>query len=191
MRALARWFAWWPLALAFLAAACTTLPREGDVAIEPDRAFALRGRLSAQHGADALTAGFDWSHAPDNDRMALSTPLGTTLAVMTRAADGVAIELADGRRATAATFDALTASAFGIAIPIDGLAYWVRGSPRAGGAYRAERDAQGRTAALDQDGWRLVYTYADAAARRPRLITLAYPDIAMRVVVDAWRDGEP
>jgi outer membrane biogenesis lipoprotein LolB len=40
---------------------------------------------------------------------------------------------------------------------------------------------------LRQDGWEIVYTYADDTATLPRRLTLAYPGVDMRVVVDRWQ----
>ena len=75
--------------------------------------------------------------------------------------------LADGRRAQADTFDALTAQAFGVPLPVAGLTYWIRGQPREGTASAIERDAAGRANVLRQDGWEIVYSYADDAATLP------------------------
>jgi len=50
-----------------------------------------------------------------------------------------------------------------------------------------ERDAQGRIAGLRQDGWDIVYGYADDAARNPFRVSLSYPGaepIEVRIVVD-------
>jgi outer membrane lipoprotein LolB len=158
---------------------------EGAAAV--DAPFILQARLSARHGDHALAAHVDWHHAPpDDDTIALATPMGQTLAVMTRNQDGVTITEANGRRSDARSFDELTSTAFGVTIPVTGLAWWVRGEPHPGSAYRAERDGGERLQTLDQDGWAIVYSYADAAAPLPRRITLAYPDIELRLVIDAW-----
>jgi outer membrane lipoprotein LolB len=105
---------------------------------------------------------------------------------MTRNRDRVTIDEGSGQRSTARSFDELTSTAFGVTIPVTGLAWWVRGEPHPGSAYRAERDGDERLQTLDQDGWAIVYSYADAAATLPRRITLAYPDTELRLVIDAW-----
>ena len=173
-----------------LATGCAQLAQVADSAQSPppaDTPFAAAGRLSAKHGDDALTANFDWRHAPDGDTIALATPLGQTLAQLSRDGGAVSIALADGRHASAATFEDLTSQAFGVPLPVSGLAAWIRGRPHAGSAFAVERDAAGRANVLRQDGWEIVYDYADDAGALPRRMTLAYPDIAMRVVVDQWR----
>jgi outer membrane lipoprotein LolB len=101
----------------------------------------------------------------------------------------VTVHLQDGRVESATTWGALTERAFGVTIPVDGLSSWVRGVPRADARFAVERDAVGRVTVLRQDGWEVVYAYADDAATRPMRLTLRYPDAApveVRVVVDRW-----
>ena len=99
------------------------------------------------------------------------------------------VHLQDGRVESATTWGTLTERAFGVTIPVDGLSSWVRGVPRANARFAVERDAVGRVTVLRQDGWEVVYAYADDAATRPMRLTLRYPDAApveVRVVVDRW-----
>ena len=53
-----------------------------------------------------------------------------------------------------------------------------------------ERDERGRVSLLRQDGWDVVYAYADGASPRPFRVSLSYPGAAavdVRVVVDQWQ----
>ena len=68
-----------------------------------------------------------------------------------------------------------------------GLAWWVRGAPRAGAPHSVEADGAGRPVVLRQDGWEIVYGYADDAARRPSRLDLACHDLEVRIVIDRWR----
>ncbi len=169
-------------------AACTQAVRvDTQSAPFADSDFAVAGRLSARHGDDALTGSFDWRHRQDADAITLSSPLGQVMATLARSDGAVSMTLADGRRAQADTFEALTAQAFGVPLPVSGLTYWIRGQPHAGAAFAVERDAASRANVLRQDGWEIVYSYADDTALLPRRLTLAYPGIDMRVVVDRWQ----
>ena len=175
-------------AAAALVTACTQIARVDIAApVIADTPFAASGRLSARHGDDALSANFDWRHRLDGDAIVLATPLGQTLATLDRDGETVSLALADGRHARADSFDALTAKAFGVPLPVSGLTWWIRGNPRAGSAFSIERDAAGRANVLRQDGWEIVYTYADDASTLPRRLTLAYPDVDIRVVVAQWQ----
>ena len=80
----------------------------------------------------------------------------------------------------------LAARAIGVPLPVESLAWWMRATPHARSPYAIERDASGRIAVLRQDGWTLVYAYADDS-RRPSRVLASYPDIDVRVVIDAWR----
>lgn len=167
--------------------ACATPPAR-DVApavvAAADTPFELSGRLSARHGENAAAASFHWVHAPGADELVLSTPFGQALARLVGNADGVALELPDGTRVRADDWESLTREALGIALPVRGLVWWVRAAPRPASAHTVERDAVGRAAVLRQDGWEIVYGYRDAGTR-PSRVVLAYPNIDIRLALDA------
>ncbi|HLX27591.1 MAG TPA: lipoprotein insertase outer membrane protein LolB [Casimicrobiaceae bacterium] len=183
-----------PRALVFCAlalAACATVPtpivNEAPIASN-DVAFVLAGRMSARRGDNGVAGAFSWRHRPGHDEIELSTPLGQTLAQLQGDAQEASVRLQDGRTESAPTWQALTQEAFGVTIPVEGLAYWVRAVPRAKAAYSAERDATGRVSLLRQDGWDIAYSYADDdASRLPSRLALSYPGadpIQVRIVVD-------
>ena len=100
------------------------------------------------------------------------------------------VRLPDGSTQSAATWQALTDRAFGVTIPVDGLAAWVRAVPRRAAPFTVERDSRGRVALLRQQGWDVVYAYADDAADRPFRASLSYPGaekVEVRIVVDRWQ----
>ena len=174
-------------------AACATLPppapTETPIAAAEAR-FSIGGRISARRGDAALAGAFVWTHDAGHDAIDLSSPLGQTLAKLDGGAHDVTIHLSDGRVESAPTWSVLTEKAFGVTIPVDGLASWIRALPRANARYSVERDAFGRVSLLRQDGWEVIYAYADDAARRPFRVTLRYPgaeSIEVRVVVDRWQ----
>ena len=175
---------------AWLAAGCASLPAPPPTeAAFPavDAPFVIGGRISARRGDNGVAGAFSWTHDAQQDAIDLATPLGQTLARLQGDRHEVTVQLSDGRVETAPTWSALTEQAFGVVIPVDGLAWWVRALPRASGRYGVERDGAGRVALLRQDGWEIVYAYADLAARQPSRITLQYPGadpIEVRVVVD-------
>ncbi|HEX6136569.1 MAG TPA: lipoprotein insertase outer membrane protein LolB [Casimicrobiaceae bacterium] len=172
------------------AAGCASLPpppaAEAPVSAV-DQPFSIGGRISARRGDAGVAGSFTWTHDAQRDAIDLASPLGQTLAQLEGDGRKVTVHLSDGRVETAPTWAALTERAFGVTIPVDGLAWWIRGLPRAGIRYGIERDASGRVSLLRQEGWEVVYTYSDAAAREPLRIALQYPGTApieVRVVVD-------
>ena len=175
-----------------LLAACASAPPPSmrTTADAADTPFSIAGRISARRGDAGVAGAFTWTHDAAHDAIDLSTPLGQTLAKLEGGANGVEVRLPDGRTQTAATWRELTERAFGVTIPVDGLSAWVRGVPRAVEPFTIERDARGRTALLRQQGWEVVYAYADDAAERPLRASLSYPGpdtIEVRVVVDRWQ----
>lgn len=179
------------LALAVLAfAGCATVtPVAVSRPATADVAFDAAGRLSARHGSEGAAVNFNWVHARDADQFDLATPLGQVAARLSGDASGVRVERPGQDPEAYPDWNALTRAVLGVAIPVDGLATWIQGvpSPRAG--FDLERDAAGRPLVLRQQGWEIVYAYADDAARQPLRLVMRYPDsepIEVRIVVDRF-----
>ncbi len=183
-----------PFGLAALVlAACASIEPAPDAPAAPivpiaDAAFALEGRLSARRGSDAVAAGFTWSHDPPRDALAVTSPLGQTLAELAGdTAEGrVRLALADGRGDAASDWAVLTERALGFPLPVGALAAWVRGAPHGASAYSVETDRSGRAVVLRQDGWEIVYGYEGADGRRPVSLRLADAATEVRIVIERW-----
>jgi len=153
-------------------------------------AFELTGRLSARRGNDALSANFRWTHEQQRDELDLSSPLGQTIARLSSDASGVRLQTPDGRVETAGDWAALTTRALGWPLPVEGLASWIQGVPRAGVPAAVERASDGMPAALRQDGWSVVYQAFERGSdglSRPKRLTLDFPEVELRIAVDSWR----
>ncbi len=153
-----------------------------------DTPFTAAGRLSARHGRDAVAVHFVWTHRPPRDELAVTSPLGQTVAELSGDASVPRVEArsADGRRAEASDWTTLTEQALGFPLPVSGLAAWIRGSPHPGTRHTLEADPAGRASVLRQDGWEIAYDYPDAGARVPQRLRISYPEVEIRVVVDRW-----
>ncbi len=179
------------LAAASLLGACAAVPpaappRAEAIALDP--AFAIEGRLSARRGTDAVAANFLWTHEPGADTIALSSPLGQMLAKLSGTTSGGArIERVDGTVAEAADWESLTLRTLAVPLPVTGLAWWIRGVPHPLAAHAMEPDGAGRPAVLRQDGWEIVYAYADDAARLPSRVRLTWPEVEVRIAIDRWQ----
>jgi len=176
-------------AAATLLSACAALPpavRGGSTDAARDEPFAVEGRLSARHGVDAVAGHFYWVHGVDRDTITLDTALGQTLARLSGSGDEAKVELADGRVSEARDWETLTQQALGVPLPVSGLAWWMRGVPHPRATATIEPDAAGRPTVLRQDGWEIVYAYADDGSRRPSRMRLAWPDVEVRLAIDRW-----
>lgn len=176
---------------ALLLAACAgTLPTPPSAAFPSvEEPFSAEGRLSARHGSSAASVHFAWEHRPPRDLVTLTNPLGQAIAELSgdTAAGRVEVRTADGRRDEATDWMALTERTLGFRLPVDGLVAWIRAAPRAGMPYSIETDREGRVSVLRQAGWEIVYDYADAASRRPGRLRITYPELDIRMAIDAWR----
>ncbi len=173
-----------------LLSACAGLPpapAERAGAVIADAPFAVEGRLSAKRGGEAMSASFSWTHAPPRDELAVTTPLGQDVAQISGDGHAVTVTMADGRTESAADWATLTERALGFALPGAGLGAWIRGGAHADSPSTAEPDAAGRPRVLRQDGWEIVYDYADAASTTPKSLRLVYGDLEVRIVIDRWR----
>jgi len=157
---------------------------------EPRSAYEIAGRLSARHDADAFAASFRWSHAGDRDELDLASPLGQTVARLIGDARGVELQTPDGKVQTANDWTTLTSRGLGWALPVAGLASWIQGVPRKDAPFTAEAGDDGAPGVLRQDGWTVVYQafVKDATgASRPARMTLDYPGVELRLVIDTWQ----
>lgn len=176
---------------AFLLAGCATMATsEGSLSVAASAAdrFAIAGRLSARHGNDGVSGNFSWERNSGIDRIEVGTPLGQTVARLTGAATGVQLERPGEAVVEFSDWNAVTREVFGVAIPVEGLANWIRGSPAVPANAGVELDAQGRLTVLREDGWEIVYAYADRLERAlPIRLVMRYPDVELieiRIVID-------
>jgi outer membrane lipoprotein LolB len=179
-----------------LLAACAAVPPQvstsADAPLVAVDRFDIAGRLSARRGSEGVAAHFTWSHRPDGDRIDVATPMGQTVARLSGDAAGVRVERPGQAPLASASWDVLTREVFGVPIPVEGLAAWVVGAPRADLPFGNERDAAGRLSVLRQSGWEIVYAYADGTPpTRPTRLVMRYPDteiVEVRLVVDRWNE---
>jgi outer membrane lipoprotein LolB len=182
------------LATAAMLAACAPVALEratgAGAAAALQASFDITGRLSARHGGDALAANFRWRHSEGRDELDLASPLGQAVASLSGDAGNVSLQTADGRVTTANDWSALTAQGLGWPLPVEGLTFWIQGAPRPDSHSDIEIGGDGRVAVLRQDGWTIVYqAYAQAPSGdlRPARMTLSYPDVEVRIAIDAWQ----
>ena len=172
---------------AWLVAGCATAPTLAPPVTPAaiDAAFTIEGRLSARRGSEGATANFTWHHVPPRDDLVVTTPLGQALAEISgdRATARYELRMADGRRDDAPDWAALMDRVLGAPVPVEGLSAWIVGTPRPGAPYWVESDAAGRAGVLRQDGWDIVYAYADGEARLPARLQLTQADLEIRIVV--------
>lgn len=193
------------LTLAFLVAACAgrTPPppgAAGEARWADHRAAAERlvrwsfeGRVSVRGPDQGGSATLRWQESPESAQLRATGPLGAGSFTLTRDAEGALLRTADGKQRHAAQVATLVQEAFGAQIPVDALAYWVRGVPAPGPVEALELDAHGRLARLRQQGWEVEFSgYAPSGTLElpTRLRARAEP-WEVRLAIRRWQVDGP
>jgi len=135
----------------------------------PAAGYTLAGRMTVQvdgtptSQARNLSAAFDLHGSPEQGRLDLSTPLGTTLAQARWSPGRVALLTPEGERLFT-SLDELTREMLGQSLPLAALFDWLRGRPWPGAPSTPTGDA-----GFQQLGWVISLTrYAEGwvSARR-------------------------
>lgn len=180
------------LALLASVSGCVAVPD----AAAPERQFDVLGRLSANHQGRAFSSGFRWQSRDGQMDVWLLTPVGQALAHITAGSGGATLVTADQTEYSASSLRSLTQRALGWSLPLDHLQFWIDGRlvPRMVAA-GAERDGDGRLSAVEQDGWRVSFSYPAGSgashAALPRRIDAEKEGQRVRVVIDQRRPAAP
>ena len=150
--------------------------------------FELSGRVAVRYSGESATGRVQWRHADSTDDLLITNPLGQGVARITRAGEQFELETSDGHRYSAPDAESLTAQVLGWSLPLHGLPQWVRAQPLPGDPAEIQRDSADRVASLSQDGWHI--DYEAYAGERPSRLTLARPDLEIRLVIESWQAGD-
>ncbi|MDO8413620.1 MAG: lipoprotein insertase outer membrane protein LolB [Gallionellaceae bacterium] len=149
--------------------------------------FLINGRIAIQHNKQRHSATLRWAHNAQEDEILLFAPLGQTVARIQRNAVEVMLDTSD-QHYVAHDAEELTQQALGWRLPLAGLQYWILALPAPGAAYTTERDANGQTSVLYQDGWTVRYPrYATTALDSlPLHLVLQREELEIRLLIDGW-----
>jgi outer membrane lipoprotein LolB len=152
------------------------------------RAFVLDGRIAMHYQSNAASANVHWVHSQIQDEVTLSSPLGSTLAVLTRNEQGVRV--VDSEKAVYAGQDVteLTERLLGVRIPLDYLAYWVLGQAVPYTHFETKIDAASTLTSLQQAGWTISYQrwqQADGYSL-PNKLNIVGEGGELRMVITRW-----
>jgi outer membrane lipoprotein LolB len=170
------------LALATLAlAACTTLPSAAPAGADTlSGRLALRVEASGDASSKAFSAAFDLRGDPSVGTLALSTPLGSTLAEARWSPAEVVLATPQGTRRFA-NLDELTRDALGESVPIEAWFDWLRGRPWPGAPSEPAPELRQGFAQL---GWRVDLGSFAADGMLNATRTAPPPTVTVRIRLD-------
>ena len=102
--------------------------------------------------------------------------------------NGAELEFADGRRYRADSIDELVRRQVGWQVPVEALAWWVRGLAAPGNPQQRVLDEEGRLSLLQQDGWQIEfgrYGMFDGEAM-PARMTARQRDRTVKLAIRKW-----
>jgi outer membrane lipoprotein LolB len=188
----------WRLLLLLAVSACASAPPgTADQSIGQGRvqAFTLSGRLAIRQARHSELLRLDWVHAPDRERLSLSSPLGSQVMLLEETVGHARLSLPDRDPIDATDDSQLMQSLLGYVLPVRGLADWVTGQLPAEAAVRSEGSGDQYTLHFVDQGWTgtLQRWRSLGGGAVPGLIVVAREDLQLRLVVDYWNltRGEP
>src|SRR5690554_873255 len=202
-----------PLLLAFLLSltACTTIqlePLPEGMTDQPPADWSARtatltrfdhwllsGKLAVKQPSDSGTAVINkWLQQGERYDLALSSSfLGMGSTQLKGVPGFIQLTMADGETYQSSDPETLVTATTGWQLPIDNLAWWIRGLPAPDGDFRLLFDEQNRLAILKQNGWEIRYDrwhpFVDNLPELPARVTALKQDKRVRVVISSWQRG--
>ena len=106
------------------------------------------------------SGGFTLTQDALKDILEIRNPVGGSIAKITITPGEATLER-DGQVVTAIDADSLVQNTLGLPLPARGLSNWLRGEVRPGSEASIERNPKGQVSKISQDGWDLVYSWAN------------------------------
>lgn len=180
---------------ALLLVACAGVPERGVVVfddrvkgIESISPWGFRGRVSIVHQEQGWHASLQWHEHRQDYRLSVAGPLGQGAFELYGGPSGVTLRDAGGRIQRDSDADALFLSVTGMALPVSGLRYWVRGLPVPGVEAALDYDPAGRLTGIRQSGWELRYDRFGSFSGYsvPGRLKMARDGLDVKLVIDEW-----
>ena len=153
----------------------------------------ITGKLAVKQPSDSGSALINqWTQRGEFYDLTLSSAfLGMGRTRLKGSPGFIELTLADGERYQSSEPDELVEAATGWRLPINQLAWWVKGLPAPEGDFRLLFDTAGELVAIRQSGWHIQYDRwfsADSALPMlPARITATKDDKRVRVAISDWQ----
>ena len=156
--------------------------------LEATDRWALKGRLAVDDGEDGGSGHLDWQKSGRNFSMSFYGALGRGAWQLNADENSAVLKMADGKVYRAKTSGELVEQRIGWKIPVNALAWWVRGISAPGAWEMRELDGHGNLLKLSQQGWEIEYSrYQDSGGvSMPRKLTARRPPYTVKLAVQHW-----
>ena len=152
--------------------------------------WSFSGRLAVKDANnESWSASLRWQQDGDRYDIQLSGAFGQGAARLFGHEGHAVIEMPKHSALTAESAEALMQQQLGWYMPVQGLKYWLRGTPEPGLISQQGFNEAGRLQLLQQSGWQVTYSdYLDVdGLELPRKLALENPRLRARLVIDRWQ----
>ena len=155
---------------------CATTP---PLSTSKDTLFDVSGRIGVRHGNQGFSGSMRWIHKTAGDELWLLSPIGQTVAHITRNSQGAVLSTSDRKEYRAADVGGLTEKVLGWHLPLSGLDSWIMGKPfpeSPSGAIPGEDE-------FVQNGWDIRYEKRFENGH-PKVMVLERPGLRIKLIVN-------
>lgn len=153
--------------------------------------WSLEGRLAVSDGEDGGSGHFNWREQADGSRMDFHGAMGRGAWRLLSDGQGAVLEMADGARFQADSVDELVRARLGWEIPVDTLAWWVRGLAAPGEIQLRVLDDEGHLDTLHQRDWAIEFgnyrQFGDL--QLPVKMTARQEEKSVKLAIRRWELG--
>ena len=152
----------------------------------------LRGRVAVKAPAGGGQGDLQWQQQGEQTHLRVSGPFGAGVYEIRWDPASLSINSRNGELSRSWTgqdaAEQFLAEELGWSFPAISTRYWLLGVPDPGFPARETFSAEGRLAALDQNGWTITYErYVEVSSLSlPARIVLQNPRARLRLVIDRW-----
>jgi outer membrane lipoprotein LolB len=151
----------------------------------------LDGRLAISDGKDGGSGNLSWLNDAGLTRMSFRGALGKGAWQLQSGAEGARLELANGTVHYASSLAELVLEQVGWKVPVEALAWWIKGMAYPARWESRAIDQSGRLTMLRQLGWEVDFAgYSDAAGYwLPTRLVARHDGYSVKMAVRKWQLG--
>jgi outer membrane lipoprotein LolB len=151
--------------------------------------WSLKGRLAISSGKDGGSGQLSWKRADQLTLMSFRGTFGKGAWQLRADETGARLELADGSVHLADSVNELVLQHVGWKVPVEALAWWVKGLASPGKWDSRSLDEQGHLNQLKQLGWDVEFAqyHAEQGPWLPTKLTARQGDYRVKMVIAEWQ----